>query len=245
MKYLILLAFNFSIIASLYAQKDIDKTEQLIQIQLLSSKEAYYLVSKNSYLNNDSSLFENLRFQIQLKYTDDDGKTFSLCNLDSVLIKLRGVLNTPSLNIHFVNKNLGFIHGYATVYAFYPILFRTEDGGKTWQTISAGQMGTPFRRSDFFMFNESKGIIVNNWNNEPYFNYMLTEDGGKTWKQHTFKTSRKNIRILNAEGLLSEVYSEDGHVTILFTNPDNGKRGSGIIHIIQSTDFGKTFKELK
>jgi hypothetical protein len=45
--------------------------------------------------------------------------------------------------------------------------------------------------------------------------------------------------------LLSEVYSEDGHVTILFTNPNNGKRGSGIIHIIQSTDFGKTFKELK
>jgi photosystem II stability/assembly factor-like uncharacterized protein len=149
------------------------------------------------------------------------------------------------LNLHFVNKDLGFIYGFSAVYAFYPLLFRTDDGGKTWQTIYAGGMGTPFRRSDFFMFNTSQGIIVNNWNSQPDFHYMLTQDGGKTWKQCTYKISRNDIRILNADGYLSEVYSEDGRVTVIFNNNDKGNRGSGIVHVIQSTDHGKTFRELK
>jgi photosystem II stability/assembly factor-like uncharacterized protein len=245
MKYLIVLAFNFLLINSISAQKSGDTIEHMIDIQQLSSNEAYYLVSQNSYLGNDSSSILNLRYQLQLKYSNDDGKTFTLCNLDSVLSILTGELKTASLNIHFVKKNLGFIYGYTAVYAFYPMLFRTEDGGKTWQTIFAGGMGTPLRRSDFFMFNESRGIIVSNWNNEPNFYYKLTDDGGKTWKHHTFKISTKNIRILNAEGLLGEVYSEDGLVTVIFTVPDEGKRGSGKILVIQSTDYGETFKELK
>ncbi|MBK7763713.1 MAG: hypothetical protein IPI46_10130 [Bacteroidetes bacterium] len=245
MKYFLLLTLNFLLIGSLSAQNGDKTTEKLIQVQLLSSNEAYYLVSQYSYLNDDSSTIENLRYQIQLKYTNDDGKTYSMCKLDSVLVFLKGPLSMSSLNIHFVNKDLGFIYGYSAVYAFYPILFRTNDGGKTWQTIFAGGIGTPFRRSDFFMFNESKGIIVNNWNSEPVFNYMLTLDGGKSWKQHSFNISQNDIRIMNAEGALSEVYSEDGHVTIIFRSPDNGKRGSGKILVIQSKDYGKTFKELK
>ncbi|MFM1810478.1 MAG: Photosynthesis system assembly factor [Bacteroidota bacterium] len=245
MKYFLLLIFNYLLIGFMSAQNDVKTIEKLLQVQLLSSNEAYYLVNRYSYLNNDSSSIENLRYEIQLKYTNDDGKSYTFCNLDSVLAVLKGPLNTPSINIHFVNKDLGFIYGYSAVYAFYPILFRTDDGGITWQTIYAGEIGTPLRRSDFFMFNEQKGIIVNNWSNEPNFNYMLTDDGGKTWRQCTFKTSRTDIRILNADGFLSAVYSEKGHVTILFTSPDNGKRGSGNILVIQSMDFGKTFKELK
>lgn len=243
MKLILILIFNTLLTECLYAQNR-DTTERLIQIQLLSSKEAYSLVSRAWKINNDSLNFENLRFNFELKYSNDGGKTFTLCNLDSVVSVLTGVLNNPTLNIHFVNKDLGFIYGYSTVYAFYPILFRTDDGGKTWKTIFAG-MGTPFRRSDFFMFNEKKGIIVNNWNNEPNFNYMLTDDGGKTWRQCTFKTSRTDIRMLNVDGLISEVYSENGYVTILLTTPDNGNRGSENILILQSTDFGKTFKELQ
>jgi photosystem II stability/assembly factor-like uncharacterized protein len=245
MKYFIAIIFSILITECIQAQPKSDTTEQIIQVQVLSSREAYYLVSQNSFVNNDSSSISNLRFKILLKYTNDDGKTFSLCNLDSVLFALKGPLSTPSLNIHFVNKRLGFIYGYSAVYAFYPILFRTDDGGKTWQTIYAGGMGTPFRRSDLFMFNETKGIIVNNWNNEPNFNYMITDDGGKTWKQHSFKIRQNDIRIMNADGALSEVYSEDGYVTIIFTNPDNGNRGSGNVLVIQSKDYGKTFKELQ
>ncbi|MBL7767108.1 MAG: hypothetical protein JNJ58_13495 [Chitinophagaceae bacterium] len=245
MKYFILFVFSLFMTECIHAQNISEPKEHIIQVQLLSSKEAYYLVSQNAYLNGDSSSVLNLRSQIQLKYTNDDGKTFTLCNLDSVLAALKGPLSSPELHIHFVNKHLGFIYGYSAVYAFYPILFRTDDGGKTWQTIFAGITGNPFRRSDFFMFNESDGIIVSNWDHGNNFNYMLTHDGGKTWKPRTFKISRKDIRILNAEGMLSEVYSEDGHVTVMFTNADGGKRGSGNIHIIQSTDFGRTFRELK
>ncbi len=245
MNYFVTFLFNLVLISCLYAQQQNDVTEQIIQVQLLSRGEAYYLVSQNSYINNDSSSILNQRYEIQLKYTKDDGKTFSLCTLDSVLAKLEGPLSPASLNIQFVNKSLGFIYGYSAIYAFYPVLFRTDDGGKTWQTIYAGGTGTPLRRSDLFMFNETKGIIVNNWNNEPFFHYMLTADGGKTWEQHRYKISRKDIRILNADGMLNEVYSEDGVVTIVFTNPDGGNRGSGVLHVIQSTDHGKTFRELK
>ncbi|MFN5844243.1 MAG: WD40/YVTN/BNR-like repeat-containing protein, partial [Flavobacteriia bacterium] len=203
-----------------FSQTPTGTSETIIQAQVLSSKEAYYLVSHHSYLNNDSSSIQNLRYEIQLKYTNDDGKTFTLCNLDTLTARLEGPLSSPSLNLHFVNKDLGFIYGFSAVYAFYPLLFRTDDGGKTWQTIYAGGMGTPFRRSDFFMFNTSQGIIVNNWNSQPDFHYMLTQDGGKTWKQCTYKISRNDIRILNADGYLSEVYSEDGRVTVIFNNND-------------------------
>lgn len=245
MKNFLILIFTTLTFVNAFSQTSPDTTEKLIHIQLLSSNEAYYLVHKNTNVNNDSSTISSLRSRLVLKFTSDGGKTFVNRNIDSVVSKLTGTLNSPSLNIHFVNKNLGFIYGYSTVYAFYPILFRTEDGGNTWQTIFAGSIGTPFRRSDFFMFNETKGIIVNNWSNEPNFNYMLTNDGGKTWKQHTFKISQKNIRIMNADGMLSEVYSEDGNVTIIFTTPDKGNRGSAKNLIIHSTNYGKTFRELK
>lgn len=245
MKNFLILFTTMLTFVNAFSQTSPDTTEKLIHIQLLSSNEAYYLVHKNTNVNNDSSTISNLRSRLVLKFTSDGGKTFVNRNIDSVVSKLTGTLNTPSLNIHFVNKNLGFIYGYSTVYAFYPILFRTEDGGNTWQTIFAGSIGTPFRRSDFFMFNETKGIIVNNWNNEPNFNYMLTNDGGKTWKQHTFKISQKKIRIMNADGMLSEVYSEDGNVTIIFTTADNANRGSAKNLIIHSTNYGKSFRELK
>lgn len=242
----IICILSFLLVAgNIQAQITSDTTEKIIDIQTLSSKEAYYLVHRVSDEKKDSVSFINRNVQIELKYTNDDGKTFTLCNLDSVLSVLKGTLNTPTLNIHFVNKNLGFIYGYATVYAFYPILFRTEDGGKTWQTIIAGTTGTPLRRTDFFMFDEKNGIIVNNWGNEPNFNYMLTNDGGKTWKQHVFKISQKNIRILNEDGMLTESYNEDGQVSIIFTTPDSGRRGTSRVLMIQSNDFGKTFKELK
>jgi hypothetical protein len=245
MRIIFVFYFSVFIFLNVYSQKSQDTTEKLIQIQLLSSNEAYYLVNNYSYLNNDSTSIENLRYNIQLKYSNDDGKTYTICNLDSIFVSLKGPLSNPSLNIHFVNKNLGFIYGYSAVYAFYPILFRTEDGGKTWQTIFAGIIGKPLRRSDFFMFNESKGIIVSNWNSTPVFNYFITEDGGKTWLPRSFKISNTDIRILNAEGFLSEVYSEKGEVTVIFKTPDNGNRGSGKVLVIQSKDFGKTFKELK
>lgn len=222
-----------------------DTTEKLIQIQLLAPKEAYYLVQRTAQFQNDSLSVSSVRFRTALKYTYDDGVTFSYCNLDSVFSVLQGQLNMPTLNIHFVNKSLGFLYGYSTVYAFYPFLFRTEDGGQTWQTIFAGPAGTLFRRSDFYMFDESRGIIVNNWNSQPVFNYMLTNDGGKTWKPHTFTISRKDIQIGNYNGNLNEVYSEKGQVTIILKSPDTGYRGTEDILVIQSSDFGKTFKELK
>jgi hypothetical protein len=230
--------------ANLFSQAS-DTTEKLIHIQLLSSKEAYLLVQKKWYVGNDSLSLSNLRYELKLKYSNNDGKTYKFCNLDSVTSVLNGNLSTDNLNIHFVNKSLGFIYGYSAVYAFYPVLFRTEDAGQSWQTIFAGPVGTPFRRSDFFMFDETKGIIVNNWGSEPYFNYKLTKDGGKTWKQYSFKLSRDDIRILNEDGYQNQIYSEDGKVTVIFTNPDNGYRGSGKVLVIQSTDYGKTFKELK
>jgi predicted ribonuclease YlaK len=100
------------------------------------------------------------------------------------------------------------------------------------------------RRADFFMFNESKGILLNNWNSEPYFNYMLTNDGGKTWQQQRFKISRNDIRIMNTDEALNAVYSENGTVTVILKTLDSGYRSTAKVVVLESKDFGNTFKEL-
>lgn len=88
MKYFVTFLLKFVLISCLQAQKNIDNTEQIIQFQLLSRGEAYNIVSHNSYMNNDNSSIQNLKYQIQLNYTYDEGKTFSLCTPDSVLTEL-------------------------------------------------------------------------------------------------------------------------------------------------------------
>lgn len=226
------------------AQNAKDTTEKLIQIQQLSRNEWYALVQQSWYANNDSTTRSNFRYRLALKYTKDDGANATYTRLDSVESILIGELHPSQLNIQFVSRSVGFLYGYAAYYAFYPILFRTENGGASWQKIIAGPAGTPMRRADFFMFNESKGILLNNWNSEPYFNYMLTNDGGKTWQQQRFKISRNDMRIMNTDEALNAVYSENGTVTVILKTLDSGYRSTAKVVVLESKDFGNSFKEL-
>lgn len=67
MNYFVTFLFNLVLISCLYAQQQNDVTEQIIQVQLLSRGEAYYLVSQNSYIKNDSSSILNLRYDLDLE----------------------------------------------------------------------------------------------------------------------------------------------------------------------------------
>lgn len=228
---------------NLHAQEVPDTTEKIIQTNLISENASYHLLMKHWYLGNDSSSFSNYRYKFGLKFSDDKEKTFSSRHLDAVNKVLPKGPDMYDISLLFIDRSVGFIYGYSENEARNPFLFRTEDGGHTWQTVFANTAGTPFRRRDFWMFTELKGIILNNLNSEPNFNYLLTEDGGKTWQQKSFKISRDDIRISNKGQMLDAFYTSSS-ITVSLKNPDplhpNGVRQL----MIQSTDFGHSFVEL-
>ena len=227
-----------------YAQETQKLSEKIIQTQLLTEKESFYLVENQLQNGNDSSAVKTVELNIELKYTADGGKSFTYCQLDSVKKTLATGYNISAISISFIDRSVGFIYGYASAYAYYPFLFRTEDGGKTWQTIFANTIDCPLRRGDFYMFNEKKGILILNWNSQPNFNYMITEDGGESWQQKSYTISRDDIRILNEDSMLTTHYSPSGLVMIRFNNHDPKATNKLKSLIIQSTDFGQTFVEL-
>ena len=212
-----------------YAQETQKLSEKIIQTQLLTEKESFYLVENQPNKGGDSSSVKAVELNIELKYTADGGKSFTYCQLDSVKKTLATGYNISAISISFIDRSVGFIYGYASAYAYYPFLFRTEDGGKTWQTIFANTIDCPLRRGDFYMFNEKKGILILNWNSQPNFNYMI---------------SRDDIRILNEDSMLKTHYSPSGLVMIRFNNHDPKATNKLKSLIIQSTDFGQTFVEL-
>jgi hypothetical protein len=227
-----------------YAQETQKLSEKIIQTQLLTEKESFYLVENQSNKGGDSSTIKAFELNIELKYTADGGKSFTYCQLDSVKKTLSTGYNISAISISFIDRSVGFIYGYASAYTYYPFLFRTEDGGKTWQTIFANTIDVPLRRGDFYMFNEKKGILILNWNSQPNFNYMITEDRGKSWQQKSYTISRDDIRILNEDSMLTTHYSPSGLVMIRFNNHDPKATNKLKSLIIQSTDFGQTFVEL-
>jgi hypothetical protein len=239
MKIIFTILFSVCIIPyNSYAQTATVKGKD-VEIERVPDGGYYYLINKR-----DTNTGSEWILDYELLFTND-GRTFDSIDLSTVCSFTKKGNPVTEMNILFVNRYLGFLYGNLTGYMFYPFLFRTEDAGKTWQRIKLNTAGTPFRKSDFFMFNETRGIQFNNWNSEPIIKYSLTSDGGKTWKNRTFKISRNDFRLLNAAPYLSEIYSTDGSVTLILTNPDEKTGKISKTAIIHSTDFGETFKEIK
>lgn len=240
----LLLSFTL-IVSSFVALANDGNRDSIVQIQKIGEKEFYYLVD----LDASDTAENNLHHNYSLKYTNDGGETFRHQHLDSINEMLLNEGNLLSeINIFFVDESLGFIYGYITGFAHYPFLFKTEDAGKTWNATGFNTypyedfiIGTPLRKSDFFMFNKEQGILLCNWGGEPILKYKLTNDGGETWESKSYELNEKDFRILNAPEYLSAIYSVNGEVTIIIQNRDFDMGRNNKVAIIRSSDFGETF----
>jgi hypothetical protein len=90
------------------------------------------------------------------------------------------------------------------------------------------------------MFTELKGIII--WDfKEGKLTYSLTSDGGINWKMK----SQDVVRNGSINTIHNISYSADGQVTLVcgekyFVESDRKK-----VTVIQSNNFGNSFRELK
>jgi photosystem II stability/assembly factor-like uncharacterized protein len=149
-----------------------------------------------------------------------------------------------NIDIHFLDKQYGFVFGNEVGYAFYPFILKTENGGKTWQRqlFSNGAIGSPILSDNFFMFDKQKGITIANWGDESKFNYYITEDGGKTWKNKSFDISDKEFRVLNAPNIQKVIFNQSGEVTVILFDFDLQRFRDNKVMFFKSKDFGNTFE---
>lgn len=135
------------------------------------------------------------------------------------------------------NKNLGWVVGHDAV------IFRTEDGGETWQQVyAAPEEEAPLL--DIWFRNETYGIAIG-----AYGLYLKTTDGGSTWTREdmpvtTIKTAGKEtINESHRSDDLAEYY--DLHLNAV-ARSDDGKiylvAEAGRIY--RSIDQGENWQQL-
>jgi len=97
-----------------------------------------------------------------------------------------------SLNdIQFVDQDKGFmVGGWIAAHGDYGLLYKTEDGGKTWKLIyENSEQG--FKSIHFI--NEFKGYMIG-WREE---NMLSSSDGGYSWDEDTTLCNINNMFFLN------------------------------------------------
>ena len=161
---------------------------------------------------------------------------------DTVTWKTRIDFYTGTPQVRFVNRNLGFMYGTNGSLMYWPFMYRTEDGGKSWTLLIQRDLGASLviDPEQFYMFNEKQGIIV--WQNGSAVDqaYSITSDGGKTWTRGWVKTGYYNA------SLTTVAFSKQGEVTMMFQGVYSEEKGAvQQSSVYKSTDFGKSFRELK
>lgn len=153
---------------------------------------------------------------------------------------------SPPNSIFFINDSVGFFTESGGCYASYNQLFRTSNRGLSWQFIESGSRidGNFYSRLNnetFYMFNESQGIIIWHVNEENQLMYCLTNDGGITWNQHNISMEKFD----GSDEIQNIYYSKNGQVTIVMSSAFIFESDRENVVILQSNNFGKSFKELR
>jgi photosystem II stability/assembly factor-like uncharacterized protein len=97
--------------------------------------------------------------------------------------------------LHFFDDNTGFLYGRNT-FGGYPAIFKTEDGGKSWNNLNIVVPESPnsvaFKNKNvgFISFFDSKGCPSNCQNRTLL---MKTIDGGKTWQRNEYPAYRGQL----------------------------------------------------
>lgn len=191
---------------------------------------------------------------LYLRFTDQHLNIQAEYSLSTINTMLKNENPISEISIRFVDRSHGFIYGFLTGYMFYPFLFRTEDGGKTWyNTKGLGTypdekfpvVGVPLRREHFMMFDKHAGFMATNWNNGGSFNYMLTNDGGRTWQKKSFKLSDPLTIVPNDNQHRTMYYSVEGKITVVIARQHESDQSKSSVIILRSDDFGHSFREMK
>lgn len=152
---------------------------------------------------------------------------------------------SPPNSIFFINDSTGFFTEAGGCYASYNWLFRTNDRGLNWTFIESGSRtdGNSFgmlNNQSFYMFNEKQGIIV--WELlDGSLVYSLTSDGGLTWSQKMQNLFQTENRVK----IQSISFSASGQITVVCANTYVRETERQPVHVLQSNNFGKTFKVFK
>jgi hypothetical protein len=190
-------------------------------------------------LTTNGSGNENQRYAIEIinRLTNDTIVHF----IDSI----QHAHCSPPNSIFFINDSIGFFTESGGCYASYNWLFRTEDSGVTWKFIRSGSRtdGHSFHmlhNESFYMFDDRRGIIIWEMRNGALV-YSVCSDGGLTW---TGKTSR--IWVKKSPMKIQHIsFSADGQVTIICGEKfmyESERKG---VVILQSNNFGKSFRLVK
>jgi hypothetical protein len=151
---------------------------------------------------------------------------------------------SPPNSIFFVNDSIGFLTESGGCYASYNWLFRTKDRGVTWEFIESASgtevsYGSKLNNETFYMFNERAGIII--WRVEKNnLIYSITNDGGLVWAEKKMKVSN-----LSGKVELSAIeFSAEGQVLVSVSDKYILESQRKKTTILESTNFGKTFREI-
>ena len=238
----LLLLFCFIAAFSSKAQVVIDEANTIVQMEQPDIFHQIYLLSKPipgitkrwHYLKNVSDTYHQKDYDIQPL-------------LDSTCHGWP----TQSVNIFFVNENLGFLYGSTIGYGYCSYMFRTSNGGKNWQTVYLDHKDrvAPSFREALFMFDENRGMALA-YILEGKLHYYLTSDGGLTWKRQKIKVS--DIKFASnshdVDGYLKPYYSINGSVLLIGTKTKSvgwpGKQSHDYT-VFKSENFGENFRVMK
>lgn len=251
MKNDILFFLFLSLVTTSFAQQnpEIDgKKRTTIQRQQMD-RGYYYCLDKIGSERNYNTQYELLFF----------GKT------DTVLFKTNLNKHVYSIGnpitmlyIHFISVNTGFVYGYESGYGEFPMLYKTTDGGKTWnrRLFKEQESLCSINEDNFHMFNQKQGIMIVNPSfyiadekkyNEQHFDYFITNDGGLTWKKKKVDLTSYNIYVHNREHndyayytseWMKNMYKKEGTIVSIISNKNK-------TIVLCSDDFGESFRVLK
>lgn len=122
-----------------------------------------------------------LTINSEVSKTMDGGQSWQKANIPQIESKYAD----PSYSISFTTPEKGWIlRAHCSMPACLLILYKTQDGGKTWQEITRSGTGNPSEAlpgmrppDEIFFLDDQYGWFVGSMGSD-----YATEDGGKTWK---------------------------------------------------------------
>lgn len=146
-------------------------------------------------------------------------------------------------SIQFTNDSVGFITLTGGCYMYNNRLYRTTNKGKQWERVDLGKESynsSHLSGESFQMFDEQRGIII--WQiEEDQLTYSTTSDSGLNW---SFQKQKLPFESMLRIAAIERIYfTPDGETTLIVRYTQQS--GTGKTAVLQSIDFGKTFKLLK